>query len=65
MADVMAGQAQIVLPSMIQVIPLARSGKLKVLGTSDLGDPNHASPAVAGGRMFIAGLKNLYAIGAR
>jgi tripartite-type tricarboxylate transporter receptor subunit TctC len=34
MADVMAGQAQIVLPSMIQVIPLAKSGKLKVLGTS-------------------------------
>jgi len=39
--------------------------QLKVLGTGDLGDPNHASPAVAGGRMFIAGLKNLYAIGAR
>jgi tripartite-type tricarboxylate transporter receptor subunit TctC len=34
MADVMAGQAQIVLPSMIQVIPFAKSGKLKVLGTS-------------------------------
>ena len=34
MADVMAGQAQIILPSMIQVIPLAKSGKLKVLGTS-------------------------------
>ena len=34
MADVMAGQAQIVMPSMIQVIPIAKSGKLKVLGTS-------------------------------
>ncbi len=39
--------------------------QLKVLATSDLGDPNHSSPAVAGGRMFISGLKNLYCIGAR
>ena len=34
MADVVGGQAQIVMPSMIQVIPLAKSGKLKLLGTS-------------------------------
>jgi tripartite-type tricarboxylate transporter receptor subunit TctC len=34
MADVIAGQAQIVMPSLIQVVPHIRSGRLKVLGTS-------------------------------
>ncbi len=34
MADVMAGQAQIVLPSMIQVLPHVKSGRLRVLGIS-------------------------------
>jgi outer membrane protein assembly factor BamB len=37
--------------------------ELKVLGTNDLGDPNHASPAVAAGRMFLLGTKRLFAIG--
>jgi outer membrane protein assembly factor BamB len=37
--------------------------KLDVLGTSDLGDPSHASPAVAGGRLYIKGGRNLYCIG--
>jgi outer membrane protein assembly factor BamB len=39
--------------------------QIKILATNDLGDPNHASPAVANGRLFIEGLKNLYCIGAR
>jgi outer membrane protein assembly factor BamB len=39
--------------------------KVEILGTNDLRDPNHSSPAVARGRMFIAGLKNLYAIGSK
>jgi tripartite-type tricarboxylate transporter receptor subunit TctC len=34
MADVIAGQAQIVMPSMIQVLPYVKSGRLKLLGTS-------------------------------
>jgi tripartite-type tricarboxylate transporter receptor subunit TctC len=34
MTDVMAGQAQIVMPSMIQVLPYVKSGRLKLLGTS-------------------------------
>ena len=37
--------------------------EFRVLGTSDLGDGNHPSPAVAGGRMFLVGMKNVYAIG--
>ena len=38
---------------------------VEILAVNDLGDPNHASPAVSNGRLFIAGLKNLYAIGTR
>jgi tripartite-type tricarboxylate transporter receptor subunit TctC len=34
MADVIGGQAQIVMPSLIQVVPHIKSGRLKVLGTS-------------------------------
>lgn len=39
--------------------------QLKVLAVNDLGDPNHASPAVSNGRIFIVGRKNLYCIGVR
>jgi outer membrane protein assembly factor BamB len=39
--------------------------KLNVLGMNDLGDPSHASPAVAGGRLYIKGGKNLYCIGTK
>jgi len=34
-----------------------------VLAINDLGDGNHPSPAVANGRMFLVGMKNLYCIG--
>jgi len=34
MADVIGGQAQIVMPSLIQVVPHIKSGRLRVLGTS-------------------------------
>ncbi len=37
--------------------------EFKVLATNKLGDSNHASPAVAGGRLYVAGDKRLYAIG--
>jgi outer membrane protein assembly factor BamB len=39
--------------------------QLKVLAVNDLGDPNHCSPAVSNGRLFIAGMKNLYCIGGK
>jgi len=39
--------------------------RFEVLGTSDLGDPSHASPAASGGRLFLKGRKMLYCIGAR
>jgi hypothetical protein len=34
--------------------------KVEILAVNDLGDPNHASPAVSRGRLYIVGLKNLY-----
>ena len=37
--------------------------KLDVLGVNDLGDASLASPAVANGRLFIKGGRNLYCIG--
>jgi outer membrane protein assembly factor BamB len=37
--------------------------KFEVLATNDLGDPSPASPAVAGGRLFLKGARSLYAIG--
>ncbi|HEY7785746.1 MAG TPA: PQQ-binding-like beta-propeller repeat protein [Pyrinomonadaceae bacterium] len=37
--------------------------KHEVIQTNSLGEPVYASPAIAGGRVFIRGEKNLYAIG--
>src|SRR5262249_51428696 len=36
--------------------------KLVILGSSDLGDPSEASPAVADGRLFLKGRRFLYCI---
>ena len=37
----------------------------EVLGTGDLGDPNHASPAVSGGRIFLKGRRSLFCVGTK
>ncbi len=37
--------------------------RFRILAVNDLGDANHPSPAVAHGRMFVVGMKNLYCIG--
>ena len=39
--------------------------KLEVLATNDLGDPSSASPAVAGGRIYLKGERSLWCIGAK
>jgi outer membrane protein assembly factor BamB len=39
--------------------------KYKVLAINDLGDPNHASPAVAHGRIYLVGTRQVYCVGAR
>jgi outer membrane protein assembly factor BamB len=38
--------------------------ELRVLAVNDLRDGNHPSPAVAGGRLYLVGLKNVYCVGA-
>ena len=37
--------------------------EFRVLAVNDLGDPNHPSPAVSGGRIFLEGRQNLWCIG--
>jgi outer membrane protein assembly factor BamB len=37
--------------------------EFRILAVNDLGDGNHPSPAVAQGRLFLVGLKNVYCIG--
>jgi outer membrane protein assembly factor BamB len=44
-------------------IVLEAGPEFKVLATNKLNDSNHASPAVAGGRLYLAGSQRLYAIG--
>lgn len=39
--------------------------EFRVLAVNDLDDPNHASPAVAGGRIYFAGTRMLHCIGIR
>ena len=37
--------------------------EFRILAVNDLGDGNHPSPAVAQGRLFLVGMKNIYCIG--
>jgi outer membrane protein assembly factor BamB len=39
--------------------------EFKVLAINDLGDPNHASPAVADGRMYLVGTRNVHCVGSK
>jgi outer membrane protein assembly factor BamB len=39
--------------------------EFKVLAENDLGDPNHASAAVAAGKLYLVGEKDLHCIGAK
>ena len=42
---------------------LQTGAEFRVLAVNDLGDSNHASPAVANGRLFLVGAKQLHCIG--
>ena len=39
--------------------------EFKVLAINDLGDPNHASPAVAGGKLFLVGTHHVFCVGTK
>jgi outer membrane protein assembly factor BamB len=46
-----------------ELVVLEASDQFKVLGRSDLGEPSHATPAVANGRMYIRTLSHVICIG--
>ncbi len=39
--------------------------EFKIVAVNKLGDSNHASPAISGGRLYLAGDKRIYAIGTK
>jgi hypothetical protein len=39
--------------------------EFRVLAVNDLGDGNHASPAVAGGTVYLVGMKSIHAVKSR
>lgn len=39
--------------------------EFRLLATSDVGDPNDASAAISGGRIFLVGTRNVYCIGVK
>jgi outer membrane protein assembly factor BamB len=44
---------------------LQAGARPEILARNDLGDPSRASPAIAGGQLFLKGARFLYAIGSR
>ena len=58
-----AGRLYVANAGLSYVIQTGREYQL--LATNDLGDPNHASPAVAGDKLILVGAKSVYCIGAR
>lgn len=44
-------------------VVLQAGPEFKILATNDLGDPCHASPAVADGKIYLKGMKFLYCVG--
>lgn len=62
-SPVVTADGRLYLASGGKSVVLAVGPEFKVLGTSDLGDAGPASPAVANGRLYIKGGRNLYCIG--
>jgi outer membrane protein assembly factor BamB len=59
------GAGRIFLASGGTSVVVEAGPEFKVLATNKLGDANHASPAIAGGRLYLAGNNRLYAIGGK
>ncbi len=57
------GAGHIFLASGGTSLVLEAGPEFKILATNKLNDSNHASPAIAGGRMYLAGSQRLFAIG--
>ena len=57
------GVGHIILASAGTSVVLEAGPEFKVLATNKLNDSNHASPAIAGGRIYLVGKHQLFAIG--
>jgi outer membrane protein assembly factor BamB len=57
------GDGRIYFASAGRSVVVKAGPTLEVLAENDLGDPNHASPAVSNGRLYFVGLKRLWCVG--
>lgn len=48
-----------------ELVVIAASDRFQLLGRSDLGEPSHATPAVAGGTIYLRTRSHLIAVGSR
>ena len=53
---------RIFLASAGKSVVIAAGDKYQLLGSSDLGDPNHASPAISGEKMYLVGTKHVWCV---
>lgn len=56
-------QGRIFLASAGKSLVVQAGPEFKLLSANDLGDPNHASPAVSNGKMFLVGTKFVFCVG--
>jgi outer membrane protein assembly factor BamB len=62
-SPIVDGQGRLYVATAGKSYVIQSGPEFKVLGTSDLGDANHPSPAVAQGKLIVVGLNNIYCIG--
>lgn len=62
-SPIVDGQGRIFFASAGKSFVLDAGDKLNILSVNDLGDANHASPAVAGDRLLLLGQKKLWCVG--
>jgi outer membrane protein assembly factor BamB len=65
-ASPVAGDGKIYLAGRNGTVSVVEAGRtFKVLSVNKVGDPFDASPAISGGRIYLRGSANLWAIGAK
>lgn len=64
-SPVLDGRGRLYFANAGRSVVLKAEPALEELAVNDLGDPNHASPAVSKGRFYLLGQKKLYCVGAK
>jgi outer membrane protein assembly factor BamB len=62
-SPILDGEGHLLFASGGRSVVVKAGPEPEILGVNDLGDANHASAAVAGGRIYIVGLKQVYCVG--